>query len=118
MSALPPSSTSAPPPWASAAWLRGKKMVADEGESVHPRWDANAITSDGCEKKRSCWADAIGSDVYELTNESAISFLGAKWRAGAEVSQVDGGPAAPRLIGERGREDAPNAPYEALGKDT
>ena len=81
-------------------------MVALEGESVQPRFEAKAMTSDEVEKKRSCWAEAIGSDVYELTNESAISFLsGQRKRQRRDAAWSEDSW------------DEPDAADETLGKD-
>ena len=46
---------------------------------VHPFWLANAITSAGEDRNRSCWAEAIGSEVYEVRNEREISDLWRKY---------------------------------------
>ena len=50
-------------------------MVEEEGEMVHPFCWANEMVSAGEGRKRSCWAEARGREVYDERNESEISVL-------------------------------------------
>lgn len=63
-SPTPPAPAPAPSllPWTRSS-LFGKKIVALEGESVHPRFWAKAVTSDEEGRKRSCWAEARGREA-------------------------------------------------------